>query len=83
MQAYNAYRLQTELNKTPKVASLERPWETSVANGATAATTSPKTNDKPVKMETDAKVEKPKSKEKKDNGNHSISICFYIRLTLG
>ena len=77
MQAYNAYRLQTELNKAPKVATLERPWEISVPNTTTSATVSPKTNDKPVKMETDAKVVKTKSKEKKDNGNHLSSEVLF------
>ena len=52
MQAYNAYRLQNELKSGQ--SSVERPWESQTAT---------------TKMETDqVKVEKPKPKEKKENG---------------
>ena len=78
MQAYNAYRLQTELNKVPKVAGVERPWETSATT--TNSTSVQKSNEKPIKMEVDSpKIEKPKLKEKKENGNSltkSITIDF-------
>ena len=78
MQAYNAYRLQTELNKVPKVSGVERPWETSTSTPN--STSVPSSNEKSIKMETDTpKIEKPKSKEKKENGNSltkSINIDF-------
>ena len=75
MQAYNAYRLQSELSKAaPKKPSLERPWEQAATKPAAAA--SPP---KAVKMETEnsaKSTEKPKPKEKKDNGILSNSIMM-------
>ena len=83
MQAYNAYRLQTELNKVPKGAGVERPWETSTTT--TNSTSAQKSNEKPIKMEIDTpKIEKPKLKEKKENGNSltkTITIDLKKELT--